>query len=68
MRVLIDTNVLFSAALNPNSTPFQAYVKAVTPPTPASSAAKTLKNCEGRLTENYYIKFRHSNPSSRSPC
>ena len=32
MRVLIDTNVLFSAALNPNGTPFQAYVKAVTPP------------------------------------
>ena len=28
MRVLIDTNVLFSAALNPNGTPFQAYVKA----------------------------------------
>ncbi len=32
MRVLIDTNVLFSAALNPNGTTFQAYVKAVTPP------------------------------------
>ena len=32
MRVLIDTNVLFSAALNPSGTPFQAYVKAVTPP------------------------------------
>ena len=32
MRVLIDTNVLFSAALNSNGTPFQAYVKAVTPP------------------------------------
>lgn len=28
MRILIDTNVLISAALNPNSTPFQAYVKA----------------------------------------
>ncbi len=28
MRVLIDTNVLISAALNPNSVPFQAYVKA----------------------------------------
>ena len=28
MRILIDTNVLISATLNPDSTPFQAYVKA----------------------------------------
>ena len=28
MRVLIDTNVLISAALHGNSVPFQAYVKA----------------------------------------
>ena len=32
MRILIDTNVLFSAALRPDGTPFRAYVKAVTPP------------------------------------
>lgn len=32
MRVLIDTNVLISAALNPNSIPFQAYVKAASYP------------------------------------
>lgn len=32
MRVLIDTNVLISAALYPNSTPFHAYVKAATYP------------------------------------
>jgi predicted nucleic acid-binding protein len=30
MRVLIDTNVLISDALNPNSTPYQAYAKAST--------------------------------------
>ena len=29
---MIDTNVLISAALNPNGVPFQAYVKAVTYP------------------------------------
>lgn len=28
MRVLIDTNVLISAALNANGVPYQAYVKA----------------------------------------
>lgn len=32
MRVLIDTNVLISAALNANSVPFQAYVKAASYP------------------------------------
>ncbi len=32
MRVLIDTNVLISAALNGDGLPFKAYVKAVTYP------------------------------------
>ena len=32
MRVLIDTNVLISAALNANGTPYQAYEKAVSYP------------------------------------
>ena len=32
MRVLIDTNVLISAALNANSTPYQAYIKATSYP------------------------------------
>lgn len=32
MRVMIDTNVLISAALNPNGTPFRAFVKAVSAP------------------------------------
>lgn len=32
MRVLIDTNVLISAALHANSVPYQAYVKAASHP------------------------------------
>ena len=32
MRVLIDTNVLISAALSANGIPYQAYVKAMTYP------------------------------------
>lgn len=32
MRVLIDTNILISAALFPQSVPAQAYIKSVTPP------------------------------------
>lgn len=30
MRVLIDTNILISASLSSEGTPYQAYVKAVT--------------------------------------
>lgn len=32
MRVLIDTNILISAALNSNGTPYKAFLKAVTYP------------------------------------
>ncbi|MGN0339409.1 MAG: putative toxin-antitoxin system toxin component, PIN family [Lachnospira sp.] len=32
MRILIDTNILISAALNSNGTPYQAFVKAVSYP------------------------------------
>ena len=32
MKVLIDTNILISAALNQNGTPFKAYIKAVSYP------------------------------------
>ena len=32
MKILIDTNILISAALFPNSVPAQAYMKAVAPP------------------------------------
>lgn len=32
MRILIDTNILISAALNPQGTPYKAFLKAVTYP------------------------------------
>lgn len=32
MRVLIDTNILISAALSSKGTPYQAFIKAVTYP------------------------------------
>ena len=32
MRVLVDTNILISAALNSNGTPYKAFMKAVTYP------------------------------------
>ncbi len=35
MKILIDTNVLISSALNRNGTPFKAFLKAVTSPNQA---------------------------------
>lgn len=35
MKILIDTNVLISAALNPGGVPFKAFVKAVSAPNQA---------------------------------
>ena len=32
MRVLVDTNILISAALSPNGTPYKAFLKVVTYP------------------------------------
>lgn len=32
MKILIDTNILISAALSSNGTPFKAYIKAVSYP------------------------------------
>lgn len=32
MRVLIDTNILVSAVLSPNGTPYKAFLEAVTYP------------------------------------
>lgn len=32
MRVLVDTNILISAALSSNGTPYKAFLKAVTYP------------------------------------
>lgn len=32
MRILVDTNILISAALNPKGTPYKAYLKAATYP------------------------------------
>ena len=32
MKILVDTNILISAALNPNGTPYKAFLKAVTCP------------------------------------
>ena len=55
MKVLIDTNILISAALFPNSIPFKAYAKAVSFPYEAIV-------CEQNIDETkriFYRKFSH---------
>ncbi len=57
MNVLIDTNVLISAALNPNGTPAKAYKKATSYPNHGMV-------CEQNLNELQRI-FRQKFPSKR---
>lgn len=53
MNVFIDTNVLISAALFPNSTPFQAYCKAVSYPNNAMICDLNIDE----LKEVFHRKF-----------
>ena len=55
MRVLIDTNILISAALFPNSVPAKAYTKAVTPPHDAVVCDYSMDE----LRRVYNRKFPH---------
>lgn len=55
MRVLIDTNVLISAALNPNSVPSQAYQKAASYPNRGLICEQNVSE----LKRIFYKKFPH---------
>ena len=43
MKILIDTNILISAALNPDGIPSQAFFKAVTYPNKAIISKQNLE-------------------------
>lgn len=45
MRVLIDTNILISAALSANGVPFQAYVKAASYPNHGLICEQNVDDC-----------------------
>ena len=55
MRILIDTNILISAALFPKSVPARAFFKAVTPPYHAVVCDYTLDE----LRRVFNTKFPH---------
>ncbi len=58
MKVMIDTNILVSAALNADGTPYRAYLKAVTYPNQAYI-------CEQNVDELYRV-FRRKFPDKIS--
>jgi len=62
MRCLVDTNILVSAALFPNSVPARAFIKALTPP-------HTAVVCDYSIDEMrrvYNRKFPHKLPDFES--
>ena len=61
MRVLIDSNVLFSSALNPNGTPFKAYVKAVTSPNTGMICQQNIDELRRTFNRKLPEKFNCSN-------
>lgn len=56
MKVLIDTNILLSASLNPSGVPYQAYRKAVTHPNEGCITDQNID--ELRRVYNLRTKFR----------
>ena len=59
MKVLIDTNILISAALNSKGTPYLAFVKAVSYPNHGIICEQILMKCVAFLIENFRTKYMH---------
>ena len=53
MNVLIDTNILISAALNHKGTPYQAFIKAVSYPNHGLVCEQTIDE----MRRIFYRKF-----------
>ena len=57
MIIFIDTNILISAALNPNSTPFHAYVKANTLPNRAVISEQVIAEMHRIFEKKFPMKL-----------
>ena len=58
MRVLIDTNVLISAALSADGIPFRAYVKAASYPNHGLICEQNVDERSGYSTKNFPTVWR----------
>ena len=57
MRILIDTNILISAMLNPKGTPYQAYLKAVTFPNHAIICDQNIEELKRIFNKKFPTKL-----------
>ena len=57
MRVLIDTNILISAALNPNGTPYRAFLKAVTYPNKGIICDQNIEELQRIFNRKFPMKI-----------
>lgn len=57
MRILIDTNILISAMLYPNGTPYQAYLKAVTYPNHAIICDQNIEELKRIFNKKFPTKL-----------
>ena len=58
MKILIDTNILISAALNPQGTPFKAYVKAVSYPNSGIICEQNLDELRRIFNRKFPLKMQ----------
>ena len=58
MKILIDTNILISAALNPQGTPFKAYVKAVSYPNSGIICEQNLDELRRIFNRKFPLKIQ----------
>ncbi|MDR2197681.1 MAG: putative toxin-antitoxin system toxin component, PIN family [Coriobacteriales bacterium] len=59
MRVLLDTNVIFSAVLKADSTPMLAYRKAVTPPNQLLVCEQTIEELRRTFNAKFPSRAQH---------
>lgn len=58
MRVFLDTNVLISAALNPDGSPFSAYIKATSYPNHAIICEQNIEELIRIFKKKFPNKLR----------
>lgn len=59
MRVLIDTNILISAALSSNGTPYKAFLKAVTHPNKGIICDQNIEELRRIFNRKFPNKINH---------
>lgn len=53
MKILIDSNVIISAALSRNSAPYKAFVKAVSPPNRGCICTQNEEECRRIFADKF---------------